>query len=152
MESVKEVELESAFGFPVALLVLLARLKYLALSNVDLDAEEVIHSTSPCEVALEGLYLEGISSRVIKILTKTLSNYPAALSNSADVPRTLRRLALTPTIEEGFAEAMAELILACGLHLTSFAWLPLIDFRESTLIERTLVLLLQLSNRPNTLK
>ena len=52
MESVKEVELESAFGFPVALLVSLATLKYLALSNVDLDADEEIYSTSPCEVAL----------------------------------------------------------------------------------------------------
>jgi hypothetical protein len=54
MGGVKEVELESAVGFPVALLVSLARLKYLALSNVDLDADEEIHSTSPCEVALKG--------------------------------------------------------------------------------------------------
>jgi len=42
MESVKEVELEFGFGFPVALLVSLARLKYLALSNVDLDADEEV--------------------------------------------------------------------------------------------------------------
>ena len=122
----KEVELESAFGFPAALLVSLARLKYLALSNVDLDADEEIHSTSPCEVALEGLYLGVVSPRVIKTLTKTLSN-------SADTPPTLCRLALTPTFEEGFAEAVAELIIACGSHLASFARLPLIDFRESTL-------------------
>jgi hypothetical protein len=43
MESVTEVELESAFRFPVALLVSLARMKYLALSDVDLDANEEIH-------------------------------------------------------------------------------------------------------------
>ena len=127
MESVKEVELESAFGFPVALLVSLARMKYLALSNVKLDADKEIHSTSLCGVALEGLYLRGVSSGVIKTLTKTLSN-------SSDAPPTLRKLVLTP-LEEGFAESAAELILACGSHLTSLAWLPSIDFRESTLIE-----------------
>lgn len=109
-------------------MVSLARLKYLALSNVDLGADEEIHSTSPCEVASEGLYLGGVSPRVIKTLTKTLSN-------SADTPLILRRLALMPTFEEGFAEAEAELIIACGSHLMSFAWLPLIDYRESTLIK-----------------
>ena len=72
MENVKEVELESAFGLPVALLVSLARLKYLALSNVKLDANEEIHSTSACEVALEGLYLRGVPPAVIKTLTKIL--------------------------------------------------------------------------------
>jgi len=78
IESVKEF----AFGFPAALLVSLARLKYLALSNVDLDADEEIHSTSPCEVASEGLYLGGVSTRVIKTLTKTLKfrRYPAHIT------------------------------------------------------------------------
>ena len=185
MESVEEVELESAFGLPVALLISLARLKYLALSNVNLDADEGIHSTSPCEVALEGLYLRGVSSRVIKTLTKTLSI-------SADAPPTLCRLVLTPS-EEVFAEEATELILACGSHLMSLGWLPSIHFRESTLIEsrptadkyssflprpnqhihtpplplsplhhhltphkqpfsQTTSLLLQLSNRPNTVE
>jgi len=125
MESVKEVELEFAFGFPVTLSVSLARLKYLALSNADLDTDEETHSKSPCEVALEGLYLRGVSSGVIKILTKTLS--------STDAPPTLRKLALMPTFEEGFAEAVAELITACGSHLKSFAWLPPIHFRESSI-------------------
>ena len=46
MESVKEVKLEFAFGFPVTLSVSLARLKYLALSNVDLDTDEETHSKS----------------------------------------------------------------------------------------------------------
>ena len=128
IENVTEVELESAFGFLVALFVSLARMKYLALSDVDLDADEEIHSTSPCVVALEGLYLRGVSPGVIKILAKTLSN-------PADAPPTLRRLVLTPTFEEGFAEAVVELIIACGSHLTSLAWLPSIYFRESTLIE-----------------
>ena len=36
------LELKSAFGFPAALLISLARLKYLALSNVNLDADEEI--------------------------------------------------------------------------------------------------------------
>ena len=126
MENINEVELESAFGFPAALLVSLARLKYLALSSVDLDTDEEIYSKSPCEVALEGFYPRGVSSGVIKILTKTLS--------STDATLTLRKLALTPTFEEGFAEAVAELIIACGSHLESFAWLPSIHFRESSII------------------
>jgi len=109
MESVKEVELECAFGFPglpVALLVSLARLKYLALSNVNLDADKEIHSTSPCDVALEGLYLRGISPGVMKILTRTLSNFADALCKLVLMP-------LVPLVE-GFAEAVAELILTCG--------------------------------------
>ena len=129
MESVEEVELEFAFGFPVALLVSLTRLKYLALSGVYLDTDKEIHSKSPCEeVALEGLYLRDVSPGVVKTLTKTLSN-------SADTPPTLRKLALTPTFkEEEFADAVAELIIACGSHLESFAWLPSTHFRESKLI------------------
>jgi hypothetical protein len=128
MESVKEVELDFSFGFPVALLVSLTRLKYLALSIVRLDTDKEIPSKSPCEeVALEGLYLRGLSPGVIKTLTK-------ALSNSADASPTLRKLALTPTLEEGFADAVAELIIACGSQLVSFAWLPSIHFRESSLI------------------
>lgn len=125
MESVKEIELEFAFSFPVALLMSLTRLKYLALSNVDLDADDdprLGGKDEPnCEVALEGLYLRGVSPRVIKSFTKALS--------SADAP-TLRKLALTPTFEEGFAEAVAELIITCGSRLTSFAWLPSMHFCE----------------------
>ena len=75
MVSVKVLELESAFGFLVALLVSLATLKYLALSNADLDVDEEIHLTSPCDVALEGLYLGGVSPRVIKPSRK-LSQIP----------------------------------------------------------------------------
>jgi len=119
MENMKELELESAFRFPVALLVSLARLKYLALSSVDLDTDEGIYSKSPCEVAFEGLYLRGVSSGVIKILTKTLS--------STDAPLTLRKLALTPTFEEGFAEAVAELIIACRTSRASLGYLPYIS-------------------------
>ena len=127
----KVLELKSAFGFPAALLISLARLKYLALSNVNLDADEEINLTSSCEVALEGLYLGGVSPGVIKTLTKTLSNF-------ADVPPTLQRLALTPTLEKGFAEAVVELIISCVSHLTSLSWLPPIHFRESTSIESRL--------------
>ena len=106
MESVKEVELECAFGFSVALLVPLARLKYLALSNVNFDADKEIHLTSPCNVALEGLYLRGVSPGVMKILTRTLSNF-------ANAPPTLRKLVLMALVE-GFTKAVAELILTCG--------------------------------------
>jgi len=130
-ESVKEVELESFSEFPVPLLMSLTRLKYLALSNVYMDVDVVTDvevgdarsgGEPPCEVALEGLYLRGVSPGVIQTLTKTLS--------SADGPRTLRKLALTPMFDEGFDEAVVELIAACGSHLTSFAWLPIIYFRE----------------------
>jgi hypothetical protein len=133
MESVTEVELESVVCFPVASLVSLARLKYLALGNVYLDIDEGIqdhksNSNPQREVALESLYLRGVSPGVIRTLTKTLRN-------SADAPPTLRKLALAKTFRGEFAEAATELITACGSHLTSFAWLPLIHFRESTLIE-----------------
>ena len=116
MESVKEVELEFAFEFLVTLLVSLASLKYLALSNVDLGTYKGNHSKPSCEVALEGLYLRGVSSEVIKTLMRTLS--------STDAPPTLRKLAVMPTFEEGFDESVAELIIMCGSHFTSFAWLP----------------------------
>ena len=106
MESVKEVELECAFGFSAALLVPLARLKYLALSNMNFDADKEIHLTSPCDVALEGLYLRGVSPGVMKILTRTLSNF-------ADAPPMLHKLVLMALVE-GFAEAVMELILTCG--------------------------------------
>jgi hypothetical protein len=78
MENVEEVNLESAFRFPVALLVSLARMRYLALSHVDLDADKEIHSTSPCDVALEGLCLRGVSPGVIKPSPK-LSQIPPML-------------------------------------------------------------------------
>ena len=133
MESVKEVELESVFRFPVASLVSLARLKYLVLGTLVLDIDEGINEqesnlTPQREVALEGLYLRGVSPGVIRTLTKTLRN-------SADAPPTLRKLALTPSFQEGFADAVVELITTCGSHLTNFAWLPPIHFRESTSIE-----------------
>jgi hypothetical protein len=135
MESVKEVELRFVFGFPVASLVSLARLKYLVLSSVGLDINEGIqdHESSSSsnpqpEVALEGLYLGAVSPGVIRTLTKTLRN-------SADAPSTLCKLALMPTFEEGFADAVVELFTTCGLHLPSFAWVPSIRFRESILIE-----------------
>jgi len=127
MESVKEVELEYFYEFPVQLLMSLTRLRYLALSNVrsDIDSDsDVEYDFAPCEVALEGLYLRGLSPDIIETLTKTLS--------SADGPPTLRKLALTSTtFEEDFYEAVVKLIAACGSHLTSFAWLPTIVFRES---------------------
>jgi len=47
---------------------------------VNLDADEEIRLTFPCEVALEGLYLRGVSSGVIKILTKSLSNSEESLA------------------------------------------------------------------------
>ena len=105
MESVKEVELEYVFGFPVASLVSLARLKYLALGNVHLDIDNGIQNHKSNwkhqrEVALEGLYLRGVFPGVIRTLMKTLQN-------SADSPPTLRKLALTQTFREGFAEAVA---------------------------------------------
>ena len=127
----KEVELEFFSGFPVPLLMSLTRLKYLALSNVDLDLDldtevEVRGARSGglplCEVALEGLYLRYLSPHIIETLTKTLS--------STNGPSKLRELALTPSFDWSFDEAVVELIAACGSHLTSFAWLPIVNFRE----------------------
>jgi hypothetical protein len=122
---VKEVELEFFSEFPVQLLISLTRLKYLALSNVlsDMDSDsDVKYDFAPCEVALEGLYLRSLFPDTIETLTKTLS--------SIDGPPTLRKLAVTSTIVEGFEEAVVKLIAACGSHLTSFAWLPTIVFRK----------------------
>jgi len=91
---------------------------------VDLESPGVgVNSNSDLkEVGLEGVYLRGTSPGAIRTLTEVLS--------SADAP-TLRKLALTPAFEEKFSEAVAELIMACGSQLTSFAWLPSIHFRSS---------------------
>ncbi|KIM49915.1 hypothetical protein M413DRAFT_439045 [Hebeloma cylindrosporum] len=172
MESVREVALECVSGFPVALLSSLARLKYLALSNVTIDSDEGSERMDVSNsVTLEGLYLRGVSPEIIKILAKALS--------APDTPPTLRKLALTPTFEEGFAEAVAKLIVTCGSHLTSFAWLPsihfpsyigpinisslhslrslhfIVSFRKLSSqkpFAPTLALLLQISNRPNLIE
>jgi hypothetical protein len=124
MESMKEVELEFMPDLPRVLLVSFCRLRYLALSNVDLDVESTVDGILNSDVSgvgLEGVYLRGTSLRVIRALTKILSD-------SVEAP-TLRKLALTPAFEEGFSEAVAELIMSCGWRLTSFAWLPSIHFR-----------------------
>ncbi|KIM49912.1 hypothetical protein M413DRAFT_6732 [Hebeloma cylindrosporum] len=169
MESVREVELAFVFGLPMALLMSLAKLKHLALSNVGMDTND--DSESASSDTLEGLYLNELSPATIKTLAKALS--------APGTPPTLRKLALTPTFEEGSIEAFAELILACGSHLTSFAWLPsinspfyinlinisplhhlrslhfLVSFRDLvsfTPFAPTLALLLQISNRPNAIE
>ena len=121
-KSMKEVELDSAFRFPLTLLVSLAKLKYLAMYDVDLDAAEEVHSTSLC--VLERLYFRGVSPGVIKILTKTLK-----------FRRCPTHITQVGVGANGFAEAVTELIIACGSHLTSLAWLPSMRFRESTFIE-----------------
>jgi len=99
METLKEVELVLVSGFSRALLVSFCRLKFLALSNVDLDVESdvgVKWNLDSVGIGLEDVYLRGTS---LKALTKTLS--------STDVTA-LRKLALTPTFEVGFSEAVAE--------------------------------------------
>ena len=85
----KEVELELVFGFPIGLLSL-ARLKYLALSDMYLDIDEDPNWRPPSDIALEGLYLIGVSLGATKTLTRTLS--------SADDPPTLRKLALNANV------------------------------------------------------
>lgn len=66
--SVKEVELELVFGFPIGLLSL-ARLKYLALSDMYLDIDEDPNWRPLSDIALEGLYLIGVSLGATKTLT-----------------------------------------------------------------------------------
>jgi hypothetical protein len=114
IESAKEVELGFVFGFPGGIAGVVGKVGvpgavergFVYLRG---DTRSRIQSET-LERDRVGVSVSGMSLGVIKILTKTLPN-------SADAPPILHKLALMPTFEEGFGEAVVELITACALRV-----------------------------------
>lgn len=115
LPTLQAVSLELICGFPTQLLCGLMRLKQLSLSCVDVDVND-IHSHSVSE--LRGLHLRGTPPPTIAAISRCL------LKSSP----TLRRLAITPTLEPGFCVAIHQLMIAVGSNITHFEWLPSIHF------------------------
>ena len=116
LPTLQAVSLEFILGFPPQLLFGLMRLNQLSLSCVDLDSNDVVHSHSASE--LRGLHLRGTPPPVITAISHCLP----------ESSPTLRRLAITPTLEPGFCSAISELMKAVGSNITHFEWLPSIHF------------------------
>ena len=118
LPTVQSVSLEFIRGFPPQLLFELMRLKQLSLSFVDVDA---IGNDIHCHLAvseLRELHLRGTPPPTIAAITRCLPRSSP----------TLRRLAITPTLEPGFCTAISELMIAVGSNITHFEWLPSIHF------------------------
>ncbi|KAF8809288.1 hypothetical protein BYT27DRAFT_7222526 [Phlegmacium glaucopus] len=121
LPTLQAVSLEFIRGFPIHLLLGLTLLKQLSLSCVDVDSNDVVvHSHSVSE--LRELHLRGTPPPTIAAISHCLSQ-----SSS-----TLRRLAITPTLESGFCSAVSDLMIAVGSNITHFEWLPSIHFSPSS--------------------
>jgi hypothetical protein len=116
LPTVQAVSLEFIRGFPPQLLFDLMRLKRLSLSFVDVDANDIHFHLAVSE--LRELHLRGTPPPTIAAITRCLSQSSP----------TLRRLAITPTLEPGFCTAISELMIAVGSNITDFEWLPSIHF------------------------
>ena len=115
LPTLQAISLEVIRGFPLQLLFGRTPLKQLSLSFVDVDPKD-IHSHSVS--TLRGLHLRGTPPCTIAAITRCLP--PSS--------PTLRRLAITPTLEPGFCVAIRELMIAVGSKITHFEWLPSIHF------------------------
>ncbi len=118
----------------------LGQVRTLSLSCVEVDAlgavavdKEILEGWT---MRLENLFLRGTSPATIKVIATALAR--------AKEP-TLKRLALTPTFEAGFADAASELITRSGEELETFEWLPSIHFCEYFLLVLRLTLCHSLS-------
>ena len=116
LPTVQTVSLEFIRGFPPQLLFGLMHLKQLSLSFVDVDANGIHCPLAVSE--LRELHLRGTPPPTITAITRCLSQSSP----------TLRRLAITPTLEPGFCTAISELMIAVGSNITHFEWLPSIHF------------------------
>ena len=116
LPTVQAVSLEFIRGFPSLLLFELMRLKRLSLSFVDVEANDIHRHLAVSE--LRELHLRGTPSPTIAAITRCLPQSSP----------TLRRLAITPTLEPGFCAAISELMIAVGSNITHFEWLPSIHF------------------------
>lgn len=123
LESLQSVALEFITAFPPQLLMGLGRIRNLSLSCVEVDSQAPLitdkEHMAQWKMRLQSLFLRGTSPATIQVLKTALS--------AASAPP-LRRLTLTPTFENGFAEAAGELILQSGTDLARFEWLPSIHF------------------------
>ena len=125
LPTLKNVALEFITRFPPQLLMALGQVRTLSLSCVEVDAlgavavdKEILAGWT---MRLENLFLRGTSPATIKVIA-------AALAGAKEP--TLKRLALTPTFEDGFADTASELITRSGEELETFEWLPSIHFCE----------------------
>ena len=116
LPTVQAISLEFIRGFPLQLLSELMRIKRLSLSFVDVEANDIhCHLAVP---ELRELHLRGTPPPTIAAITRYLPQSSP----------TLRRLAITPTLEPGFCAAISELMIAVGSNITQFEWLPSIHF------------------------
>jgi hypothetical protein len=112
LPTVQTVSLKFIRGFPPQLLFELMRVKQLSLSFVDVDANDVhCHLVVP---EVRWLHLRGT-------LPSTIAAITGCLIQSSP---TLRRLAITPSLEPGFCTAISKLMIAVGSKITHFEWLP----------------------------
>jgi hypothetical protein len=116
LPTVQAVSLEFIREFPPQLLVELMRLKRLSLSFVEVDSKDIHCHLAVSE--LRELHLRGTPPPTIATITRCLPQSSP----------TLRRLAITPTLEPGFCTAISELMIAVGSNITHFEWLPSIHF------------------------
>lgn len=112
LPTVQSISLEFIREFPPQLLFNLMRLKRLSLSFVDVDANDIHCHSAASE--LRELHLRGTPPSTIAAITRSLPRSSP----------TLRRLAITPTLEPGFCAAISELMVAVGSNITHFEWLP----------------------------
>ena len=116
LPTLQAVSLEFIRGFPLQILFGLTRLKQLSLSCVEVDSNDMHFHSAVSE--LRGLHLRGTPSSTIAAISRCLP----------ESSPTLRRLAITPTLEPGFCTAIRELMIALGSNITHFEWLPSIHF------------------------
>ena len=124
LPTVQAVSLEFIRDFPPQLLFGLMRLNRLSLSFVDIDANDTHCHLVVSE--LRELHLRGTPPSTIAAITRCLPQSSP----------TLRRLAITPTLEPGFCIAISELMIAVGSNITHFEWLPSIHFCTFLLLLR----------------
>jgi hypothetical protein len=130
-ESLREVALAFVPSCPPELLWMLARLKVVNLSCVELDPHHAATITSEIpqtmEVNIETLILRATPSSTILAFARILGAAPRGSSP-------LKSLAVTPTFEHGFCDAVAELITRAGENIVNFEWLPSIHFCKSAFL------------------
>ncbi|KAF8963711.1 hypothetical protein BDZ97DRAFT_1818851 [Flammula alnicola] len=127
LPTLQSVSLEFITSFPPQLLISLGRLRTLSLSCVEVDtsaplADDISYLQSRWEMNLQSLFLRGTSPPTISAISQALGS---------STPPTLRRLAITPTFENGFCDAVSDLLKQSGANIASFEWLPSIHFSSS---------------------
>ncbi|KAF9557581.1 hypothetical protein CPC08DRAFT_764483 [Agrocybe pediades] len=124
LNTLRAVSLEFVTAFPVNLLKgLLANLSFVGLSCVEIGSGNSLRLPEQIHASPKSLYLRGTSPDTIQVVTQALT-----ASSSAS---TLKKLAITPTFESGFGNAIAQLMQEAGPDIEEFEWLPSIHFCSS---------------------